>query len=92
MLNLQNPYAVHLFWVCLLLVNKKWHNVKHKPTKQIGKQGDVMQQTKNKDAVVEKCLNEVKSALESLKYGTITIVVRDGIPIQIDTTEKLRLK
>lgn len=51
-----------------------------------------MQQTKNKDAAVEKCLNEVKTALENLKYGTITIVVQDGIPIQIDTTEKLRLK
>jgi hypothetical protein len=41
---------------------------------------------------VEKCIEEVKNALDDLKYGTITIVVQDGIPIQLDTTEKKRFK
>ncbi|MGN1194299.1 MAG: YezD family protein [Acutalibacteraceae bacterium] len=51
-----------------------------------------MQKLKDKEDVVEKCLNEVKNALDGLKYGTVTIIVQDGIPIQIDTTEKTRLK
>ena len=41
---------------------------------------------------IETCLNEVRSILKNLKYGTITIVVQDGIPIQLDTTEKKRFK
>lgn len=41
---------------------------------------------------IETCLNEVKSILKNLKYGTITIVVQDGIPIQLDTTQKKRFK
>lgn len=45
-----------------------------------------------KESTVEKCIEEVKNALDDLKYGTITIVVQDGIPIQLDTTEKKRFK
>lgn len=41
---------------------------------------------------IENCLNEVRSILNNLKYGTITIVVQDGMPIQLDTTEKKRFK
>ena len=46
-----------------------------------------------KDAAIKQCLKEVESILKSnLKYGTVTIVVQDGIPIQLDTTEKKRFK
>lgn len=41
---------------------------------------------------IENCLNEVRDILNDLKYGTITIIVQDGIPIQLDTTEKKRFK
>lgn len=51
-----------------------------------------MTSSENKDHAVETCLKEVKSILKDLKYGTITIVVQDGIPIQLDTTEKKRFK
>lgn len=51
-----------------------------------------MKSSDNKEAAVETCLNEVRSILGNLKYGTITIVVQDGIPIQLDTTEKKRFK
>lgn len=45
-----------------------------------------------KSEAIENCLNEIKSILNSdLKYGTITVVVQDGLPIQIDTTQKKRL-
>lgn len=44
-----------------------------------------------KEASVKQCLNEVEKILNSdLKYGTVTIVIQDGIPIQIDTTQKKR--
>lgn len=47
-------------------------------------------QKKREDAV-RKCLSEVERILRSeLKYGTVTIVIQDGLPIQIDTTEKKR--
>lgn len=51
-----------------------------------------MTSSESKEAAVEKCLNEVRDILDNLKYGTITIVVQDGIPIQLDTTEKKRFK
>lgn len=45
-----------------------------------------------KEFAVENCLQEIKAILNSdLKYGNITIVVQDGLPIQIDTTEKKRI-
>lgn len=51
-----------------------------------------MTSSDNKDNAVEACLKEVRNVLKQLKYGTITIVVQDGIPIQLDTTEKKRFK
>ena len=64
-----------------------------KPTKHIGEvRLKGMPTEVNKDNAVENCLKEVKSILKDLKYGTITIVVQDGIPIQLDTTEKKRFK
>lgn len=64
-----------------------------KPTKHIGKvRRKTMTSSENKENAVETCLNEVRSILNDLKYGTITIVVQDGIPIQLDTTEKKRFK
>lgn len=46
-----------------------------------------------KDISVKKCLAEVEKILISdLKYGTVTIVVQDGIPIQLDITERKRFK
>ncbi len=36
-------------------------------------------------------LEEVRKALRGLMFGTVTIVVQDGIVIQIDRTSKHRL-
>jgi hypothetical protein len=51
-----------------------------------------MATTQSKENAVEKCLEEVRNALADIKYGTVTIVVQDGIPIQLDTTEKKRFR
>ncbi len=33
----------------------------------------------------------IRKALEGLKFGSIVIIVQDGVVVQIDRTEKLRL-
>ena len=36
-------------------------------------------------------LERVADALRGLQYGVVTVVVQDGVVVQIDRTEKLRL-
>lgn len=37
-------------------------------------------------------LSQVRHALRNLRYGTVTIIVQDGVIVQIDRTEKTRLR
>ena len=37
-------------------------------------------------------LDEVRASLKNLRYGSVTIIVQDGVIIQIDRTEKRRLQ
>lgn len=37
-------------------------------------------------------LKEIEGLIRGLKYGSITIIVQDGKVIQIDKTEKHRMK
>ncbi len=40
-----------------------------------------------------KCpLRQIEDALRGLRFGTVTIVVQDGIVIQLERTEKRRLQ
>lgn len=34
----------------------------------------------------------IKKLLDSIKYGSITLVIQDGKIIQVETQEKIRLK
>lgn len=36
-------------------------------------------------------LTQIRDALKGLRYGTVNIVVQDGVVVQIDRTEKKRL-
>jgi hypothetical protein len=36
-------------------------------------------------------LNRIQSALRGLRYGTVTAVVQDGVVVQVDRTEKIRI-
>ena len=36
-------------------------------------------------------LHQVAQALHNLQFGTVTIIVQDGVPIQVERTEKKRL-
>ena len=49
--------------------------------------------TNKRETAINQCLKEVEDVLKSdLKYGSVTIVIQDGIPIQLETTEKKRFK
>ena len=36
-------------------------------------------------------LDRIQTALRGLRYGTVTAVVQDGIVVQVDRTEKIRI-
>ena len=40
----------------------------------------------------EDYLNVINNLVKEMKYGTVTVIVQDGKVIQIDRTEKIRLK
>lgn len=40
----------------------------------------------------ESYLDMIDSLIKDMKYGTITVIVQDGKVIQIDKTDKIRLK
>lgn len=40
----------------------------------------------------ELAIENVKTHLNTMKYGTITLVVQDNVVIQIEKNEKIRLK
>ncbi|MBI1818126.1 MAG: YezD family protein [Deltaproteobacteria bacterium] len=37
-------------------------------------------------------LARVRDALTGLRYGEVTVIVQDGVIVQVERTEKLRLK
>lgn len=51
-----------------------------------------MGQLDNHDVLDNSYLKKVKDLISDMKYGSITIVVQDGKIIQIDKTEKFRIK
>ena len=37
-------------------------------------------------------LQQIREALQGLRFGSITVIVQDGVVVQIDRTEKRRLQ
>jgi hypothetical protein len=37
-------------------------------------------------------LKEIETAIRSIRHGVVQIIIQDGIVIQIDRTEKVRLR
>lgn len=50
-----------------------------------------MSNIKAKDNL-EEALNEAKKIISEMKYGSATLIVQDGVVIQIERQEKIRLK
>lgn len=45
-----------------------------------------------KPAEAATAIERIRSALRGLRYGTVTAVVQDGIVVQVERTEKVRLR
>ena len=41
---------------------------------------------------VDSALTKIREALRGLAFGTVTLTVQDGVIVQIDRTEKVRLE
>ena len=37
-------------------------------------------------------LTEIEAAIRSIRHGVVQIVIQDGVVVQIDKTEKVRLR
>ncbi len=37
-------------------------------------------------------LGQIRRALSGLRYGTVCVVVQDGVVVQVERTEKIRLR
>lgn len=40
----------------------------------------------------ERDLHQIRDALRGLRFGSVNVIVQDGVVIQIDRTEKRRLR
>jgi len=38
-----------------------------------------------------RALSKVRDALSGLRYGAVTVVVQDGVVVQVERTEKVRI-
>jgi len=45
-----------------------------------------------RDDAAEEALAQIRELLRGLKFGSVNIIVQDGVIIQIDRTEKRRLR
>jgi hypothetical protein len=44
------------------------------------------------DVATESVLTHIRGVLQGLRFGSVTIIVQDGVVVQIDRTEKRRLQ
>ncbi|MFL0198719.1 YezD family protein [Clostridium sp. WILCCON 0269] len=48
--------------------------------------------TVRKNQISEEYVKKILESLKNISYGSITLVIQDGIVIQVETKEKIRLK
>ena len=48
--------------------------------------------SQNKDENLEEALRTVRKLIGEISYGSVTLVVQDGVVVQIERQEKIRLK
>ena len=44
------------------------------------------------DAATEAVVTQIRGVLQGLRFGSVTIVIQDGVVVQIDRTEKRRVQ
>jgi hypothetical protein len=58
--------------------------------KQSNSAGDRLR--RDAEAATEAVLTQIRGVLQGLRFGSVTIIVQDGVVVQIDRTEKRRLQ
>ncbi len=51
-----------------------------------------MEEKQTRVNALEKALQEARRMIGEIKYGSVTLVLQDGVVVQIERQEKLRLK
>ncbi|MDR3595713.1 YezD family protein [Clostridium sp.] len=46
----------------------------------------------SREIIEDKKLKEIFKMIEKIKYGSITLIIQDGVIIQVDKNEKIRMK
>ena len=46
----------------------------------------------DEDALDHKAIEAIRRALRGLRYGQIVVIVQDGVVVQVDRTERRRLR
>ena len=46
----------------------------------------------NKDENLEEALKTVRKLIGEIQYGSVTLVIQDGVVVQVERQEKIRLK
>ena len=52
---------------------------------------EAMSAAHEQDAHAAHALERIKDALRGLRFGEVTVIVQDGLVVQVERTEKLRL-
>jgi hypothetical protein len=47
---------------------------------------------RDRDDAASEALDQIRESLRGLRFGSVNIIVQDGVVIQIDRTEKRRLR
>jgi hypothetical protein len=61
-------------------------------SKHSGALAQSAQAVANEQLTPEPALDHIRDALRDLKYGVVSIIVQDGVVMQIERTEKRRLR
>jgi hypothetical protein len=48
--------------------------------------------TQKRNEKIDETLESIRQMIDTIQYGTITLVIQDGHIVQIDKSEKIRLK
>jgi hypothetical protein len=47
---------------------------------------------KHKNSIQERDLRKIAEILETIQYGSVTVIIQDGKVLQIERSEKIRMK
>ncbi len=53
---------------------------------------DNSEKTHSSEQELQTSLEQIGGALRGLKFGSVNVIVQDGVVVQIDKTEKVRLR